>query len=161
MGSVPAPRTRGGVIVLADQGVAAIERVRNGQRRYHTLPGGQCEAGEDPASAAVREAFEELGLTLQLAGLVAVVKIRASVQYYYLAKTFSGTFGTGTGAELSSPASSEAGTYRAVWLPIEDLEEADLRPRPIAGMLQAAGARRDLLLAYWLREPLTIEETPS
>lgn len=154
----PVGRRRGGVILLAEQGIAAIERVRDGVR-YHLLPGGQCETDEDPATAAAREALEELGVSVRLEGLVAVISFNDAVQYYYLAKELSGTFGTGTGAEMSSPVASEAGSYRAVWLAIKDFETADLRPRPIAKALQEA-ENPESLLASWLRSPLTIEERP-
>ena len=36
------------------------------------LPGGHCEAGEDPAATAVREAEEETGLRTTVGGLVGV-----------------------------------------------------------------------------------------
>jgi 8-oxo-dGTP pyrophosphatase MutT (NUDIX family) len=36
------------------------------------LPGGHCEAGEDPAATALREAEEETGLRVALGGLVGV-----------------------------------------------------------------------------------------
>ncbi|MBE1609127.1 hypothetical protein [Actinopolymorpha pittospori] len=39
---------RAGVILVANGFVAAIERVRSGSR-YHVLPGGQIEPGEEPA----------------------------------------------------------------------------------------------------------------
>ena len=40
----------------------------NGQPRDHWLtPGGGVEAGEDPRESAVREAYEETGITLHLA----------------------------------------------------------------------------------------------
>ncbi|TDO56213.1 NUDIX domain-containing protein [Kribbella sp. VKM Ac-2571] len=65
---------RGGVVLLGEHGIAAIERIRDG-RTYHVLPGGQVEDGESPAEAARREAHEELGL---------LVKIRAAPDPWWL-----------------------------------------------------------------------------
>ena len=39
-----------------------IRRGREPGRGQWSLPGGRCEAGEDAATAAVREAYEETGL---------------------------------------------------------------------------------------------------
>jgi ADP-ribose pyrophosphatase YjhB (NUDIX family) len=147
---------RAGVILVTDHGVAAIERVRSGLR-YHTLPGGGVEPGETSAEAAVRETHEELGLIVKLHGLAAVVNFQHTTQHYYLATPLSGTFGAGAGAELTSPPTSESGTYRAVWLPLPDLTAQDLRPPSIATELQST-ANPDHLLHTWLTEPLTFDE---
>jgi 8-oxo-dGTP pyrophosphatase MutT (NUDIX family) len=40
------------------------------------LPGGHCERGEDPAATAVREAFEETGYRVRIAGIVGVYSWR-------------------------------------------------------------------------------------
>jgi 8-oxo-dGTP diphosphatase len=150
---------RAGVILLGDHGLAAIERVRAG-RRYHTLPGGGVEPGETSAEAAVRETHEELGLIVKLHGLAAVVNFRLTTQHYYVATLLSGTFGAGAGAELTSPPTSESGSYRAVWLPLSDLTHQDLRPMPIATALQSAASPQHLL-DTWLAEPPTFDEVPS
>lgn len=150
---------RAGVILLTDHGLAAIERVRSG-RRYHTLPGGGVEPGETSAEAAVREAHEELGLIVKLQGLAAIVNFRLSTQHYYVATPLQGTLGSGTGAEFSSPPTSESGTYRAVWLPLADLTHQDLRPAPIAAALQAASDPTQLLHT-WLAQPPTFDEEPG
>jgi ADP-ribose pyrophosphatase YjhB (NUDIX family) len=147
---------RAGVILVTDHGLAAIERVRAGLR-YHTLPGGRVERGETSAEAAVRETHEELGLIVKLHGLAAVVNFKHTTQHYYLATVLSGTFGAGTGPELTSPPTSESGTYRAVWLPLSDLTTQDLRPPSIAAALQCT-ATPDRLLQTWLTEPPTFEE---
>ncbi len=104
---------RAGIVLLTPEGVAAIERVRDGMT-YHTLPGGQVEDGESPAEAARREAFEELGVLVKIRGLVAVVHFGLRTQQYFLAESIGGDFGTGDGPELASSADSEQGSYRAV-----------------------------------------------
>jgi hypothetical protein len=90
-------------------------------------------------------------------GLAAVVNFKHTTQHYYLATVLSGPFGAGTGPELTSPPTSESGTYRAVWLPLSDLTTHDLRPPSIAAALQCT-ATPDRLLQTWLTEPPTFEE---
>lgn len=151
-----APRIRGGVILLGDDGLAAIERVRDGQG-YHTFPGGGCESGEDPARAAIREAYEELGLAVRLDGLAATVYFGASEQHYFAAHVVGGVFGSGTGEEMHSTATSASGTYRAVWLPLANAVDADLRPKALAARMQRC-APPAALLASWIRDPVEIHE---
>lgn len=38
--------------------------IKNSYRRCHTLPGGSCKRGEDPAATASRELLEEIGYSI-------------------------------------------------------------------------------------------------
>jgi 8-oxo-dGTP diphosphatase len=147
---------RAGVVLLTREGVAAIERVRDGTT-YHTLPGGQVEDGESPAEAARREAHEELGLLVKIRGLVAVVHFGLGIQRYFLAEPIGGEFGTGDGPEMGSSAASEQGSYRAVWLPVGELVVRALKPKPIALTLDQA-PDPEWLLEGWLESVVVFEE---
>ena len=147
---------RAGIVLLTRDGVAAIERVRDGMT-YHVLPGGQVEDGESAAEAARREAFEELGVLVKIRGLVAVVHFGLRTQQYFLAEQIGGEFGTGDGPELGSSAESERGTYRAVWLPVSELAGRQLKPKPIAAALTGA-PDPEWLLDGWLESPVVFEE---
>lgn len=149
---------RAGVLLLSDQGVAAIERIRDGQH-YHVLPGGRVDPGETSAQAAVREAREELGLEVRLVGRIADIVARDGLQHYYAAEVVSGVFGTGTGEEMNNPPDSLEGTYRAVWLPTTDLVAANLKPPALAKALQAAGNLQSAVVTTWLTSPLQVDET--
>ena len=147
---------RAGVVLRSSEGFAAIERVRSGLT-YFTLPGGGVEPGETSEEAAAREAYEELGVVVKIVGLVATVHFRENTQLYYLAELVSGEFGSGTGAEMDSPADSPAGSYRAVWIPQHQLAVRDLKPVAIAAALRAA-IDPDSLMADWLARPTVFEE---
>jgi 8-oxo-dGTP pyrophosphatase MutT (NUDIX family) len=147
---------RAGVVLLTDDGVAAIERVRDG-RTYYVLPGGQVEEGESPAEAARREAYEELGLLVKIRGVVAVVHFGDSTQHYFCADVISGEFGAGDGPEMISSAESERGSYRAVWLTLAELADRDVRPRPIMSALLAAPDPL-WLLDGWMETPVVYDE---
>ena len=147
---------RAGVVLITPDGLAAIERVRDGQT-YHVLPGGQVEDGESPAEAARREVYEELGLLVKIRNAVAVVHFGDSTQHYFTASVIGGEFGTGDGREFASPAESERGSYRPVWLPLGELTQRDLRPRPIAAALQGAPDPW-WLLDGWTVTPVVLDE---
>ena len=147
---------RAGVVLLTGDGLAAIERVRDG-RTYHVLPGGQVEDGESPAEAARREVHEELGLLVKILDAVAVVHFGDSTQHYFTAEVIGGEFGTGDGPEYSL-GTTERGTYRPVWLPLPELTARDLRPGPIAAALEGAPDPW-WLLDGWTVTPVVIDET--
>lgn len=147
---------RAGIVLLSRHGVAAIERVRDG-RTYHVLPGGQVEDGESLPEAARRETHEELGVLVKIRGLVAVVNFGTSTQHYFLAESIGGEFGAGDGPEMGSSAESEAGSYRAVWLPVGDLLAHELKPKPVASMLDNAPDPA-WLLDGWLESPVVFDE---
>ena len=147
---------RAGIVLMSGEGVAAIERVRDGMT-YHVLPGGQVEDGESLPEAARREAHEELGVLVKIRGPVAVVHFGNSTQHYFLAELIGGEFGTGAGPEMESPAESEHGSYRAVWLPVRDLVVRRLKPEPIAAAL-AAAPDPEWLMDGWLETPTAFDE---
>ncbi|WP_405060726.1 NUDIX domain-containing protein [Kribbella sp. NBC_01505] len=145
---------RGGVLLFSADGIAVIERVRAGTT-YYTLPGGQLEAGESTAEAARRESVEELGVQVKIHGLVAVVHFGHQTQHYFLAEAIGGQFGTGDGPEMDSPVDSEAGSYRAMWLP--PARYGELKPKPIGAAL-AAVPDPAALANEWLDTPAVFDE---
>ena len=103
---------RSAVIIQEGDSVALIERIRDGQT-YYVFPGGTIEDSETVEAAALREAYEELSVHVQLHSLAAVVVFRTEEQYYFHATISSGQFGAGTGEEFASePTSSRAVTAR-------------------------------------------------
>lgn len=124
-------RLRGTVVLIENGNVALIRRV-NERGTYCVFPGGGVEAGETVRDAAIREAHEELGVTVRLGDLLCIVHF-VDEQHYFAAHTVAGDFGTGKGAEFSAHA--EAGSYRPVWLPCADLARYDVYPARLAELL--------------------------
>ena len=132
---------RAAVIIVQHGAVALIERRTPQRGRYYTFPGG-VEAGESPATAAAREAWEELGLHVAVGPCVAEVLRDGVMQYHFVASVVGGTFGTGTGAEIVGPTNPERGTYRPVWLPLDALTRQPVFPSQVAALVvEAAGQK--------------------
>ena len=139
MTSSEAVRAR--VVIVEDGRVALIKRVREG-RTYYLFPGGGVEAGETPEQAAIREAYEELGVHVRLGELVHEEVYAASRFLYFSAEIVGGEFGTGEWpdhADRSRLAREKSGTHEPVWLPLAELATAqvglDVRPRELLALL--------------------------
>lgn len=129
-------RSRSAIILLHGENLCLIERKRAG-RTYYLFPGGGVEPGENPEQAAKREAYEELGLLVELERLVARLSFRGDQQYYYLARVVGGEFGSGTGEEMAGMEDSVHGSYTPVWMPLEETLRVDARPRELCKALRA------------------------
>lgn len=123
----PRSKNRSAVVLLDGANVCLIERNRAG-RTYYLFPGGGVEPGESHEETAIREAKEELGVDVRLLRLIADITFRRARQTFYLARIVGGQFGTGTGAEMASPADSKRGSYTPVWLPLSAAVQRDTRP---------------------------------
>jgi 8-oxo-dGTP pyrophosphatase MutT (NUDIX family) len=127
---------RAAVILIENGQLAMIERHRQGLH-YFTFPGGHVDPGETPKGAAMREAEEELGLKVNIQKLLAEIWWHDKPQYYYLAETASGTFGTGQGEEMQHPL-PEKGSYEPVWVPLGSLLDLPVQPRSMAEIVVRA-----------------------
>lgn len=130
---------RATAIILQDNRVALIERHRpphGDGERYMVFPGGSVEEGESLVEAVRREVLEELGVTVDVGPLVAELDFRGRLHHYFLATITGGTFGSGTGPEMSGQYPPERGTYTPRWLPIAELPREPVRPQAIAEFVQ-------------------------
>ncbi|MGB3260761.1 NUDIX hydrolase [Paenisporosarcina sp.] len=127
-------RDRAGVILVENNHVALIKRIRN-DSVYYVFPGGGIAEGEDPKTAAKREAFEELGVKVNVSECISKVEFNGT-QYFFFAEIVDGTFGTGQGEEYTD-VNSDRGTYLPIWIDIENLSNLDVKPKEVAIKVQS------------------------
>ena len=126
-------RNRGSVIIIEDGKVALIKRNNKGSI-YYVFPGGGIEDSETPEMASEREAFEELGVKVQVNECICKLDYEG-IQYFFLAEILDGSIGTGLGEEYMNK-SRDKGTYQPMWVEIESLPSIDVKPREIADRIQ-------------------------
>lgn len=119
----------GGIAV--HEGRLLVERdVRHG---FCFVPGGRVEYGENAVDALAREAREEFGEDVRIGRLVIAADnlfeldgVRYQEVGLYFLMSFapgSGVLGRGGAFEAEEPG------HRYEWLPLDELEDADLQPR--------------------------------
>lgn len=127
-------RPRAGIILIEDGKLALMERHKQG-RHYFAFPGGGVDEGETEEQAAIREAYEELGVHVEVVGLAAeVLREGRRKQVYFLVKRTGGEFGTGTGEEYDEPDEIN-GTYHPLWMPLGDVLKENVVPRELAELV--------------------------
>ena len=124
----------GRVIILENNAVLLIKRVKN-DRTYYVFPGGRAEQGETPEMTAMREAYEELGVQVELGDCFETVRFSEVQQYYFFATIVGGELGTGQAEEFTTG----EGTYELEWLPVEELNKYPIIPTEIVNRLIIVG----------------------
>lgn len=132
-------RNRAGVIIIQDDQIALIERVRN-EESYYVIPGGGIEGSETSEQAAKREASEELGVEVRIGALYTSFQFNGE-HFYFMAEIISGEFGNGTGSEYRS-SSQKRGTYKAVWVPVAELNGLRIYPEEVISVLVTDARRK-------------------
>ena len=120
----------GRVILLENNTVLLIKRVKN-DRTYYVFPGGKEEVGETPEMTAMREAYEELGVQLELNDCFETICFGEVQQYYFFATIVGGELGTGQAEEFTTG----EGTYELEWLLVEELNKYPIIPVEIVDRL--------------------------
>jgi 8-oxo-dGTP diphosphatase len=114
------PRPTGTVVIVDSGRFLALKRVREPRAGYWDLPGGFCDGFELPAEAAVREAREELNLTVTLDGFIGMYVGRYTYQGETLPVLDCFWFASIVDGELRiDPDEASAHT----WLPLADPPE--------------------------------------
>jgi len=129
--------SRAAVVIVENGRVALIRRVRAG-RVYYLFPGGRVEEGESLEEAAVREAREELGVEVELDGIVHEERFGGIPMRYFRARITGGEFGTGLWPDhaAETPLRREkSGTHEAVWLELTELPGLEVRPPELVAKL--------------------------
>lgn len=101
------PKVGVGVLVVENGRILLIRRAVEPQRGKWSIPAGFLDQGEDPQETAVREAFEETGLTVTITSLVDVyfnppAQGGASIFILYRAQLESGTLTPGDDADAAA-----------------------------------------------------------
>ena len=120
----------GRVIIIDNNAVLLIKRVKN-DSTYYVFPGGKAEPGETPEKTAIREAYEELGVQVELGECFETVYFNGIQQNYFLATIVGGELGTGQGEEFTTG----EGTYELEWLPVEKLSNFPIIPGEVVDRL--------------------------
>ncbi|KMY28973.1 DNA mismatch repair protein MutT [Lysinibacillus xylanilyticus] len=127
-------RNRGSVVIVENDTVGLIQRIRDGSV-YYVFPGGGIENGETPEEGAKREAFEELGVEVKVNECIAKVEYKGT-QYFFLSEIINGMFGTGQGEEYTDK-ERDRGTYLPMWVDIKKLSSIDVKPKEVAIKVQS------------------------
>ena len=120
----------GRVIILENNAMLLIKRVKN-DRTYYVFPGGRAEIGETPEMTAIREAYEELGVHVQLGNCFDTIRFGETQQYYFFATIVGGELGTGQAEEFTTG----EGTYELEWLPVKELRHYPVIPMEVVDRL--------------------------
>ncbi|MGB5945705.1 NUDIX hydrolase [Paenisporosarcina sp.] len=126
-------RDRAAVVIVKNNKVGLIKRIRNGSV-YYVFPGGGIEDGEHPETGAKREALEELGVKVNVTECFAKLEFNGT-QYFFLAEIIEGVFGTGQGEEYTDE-NRDRGTYLPIWIDIKKLSSFDVKPKEISLKIQ-------------------------
>lgn len=144
-------KPRAGIILFEDNKLALMERHKQG-RHYFAFPGGGVDEGETAEQAAIREAYEELGIHVEVLQMAAeVIRENKRRQFYFLVKQVGGEFGTGTGEEYGEYDPIN-GTYHPLWMPLEDVLNNNVVPRELAELVVRSHKEG------WQSEPVIIFE---
>ncbi|MGE7913937.1 NUDIX hydrolase [Lysinibacillus xylanilyticus] len=127
-------RNRGSVVIVENDKIGLIQRIRDGSV-YYVFPGGGIENGETPEEGAKREAFEELGVEVKVNECIAKVEYKGT-QYFFLSEIINGMFGTGQGEEYTDK-ERDRGTYLPMWVDIKRLSSIDVKPKEVAIKVQS------------------------
>lgn len=125
---------RVGVVVIKDDKVLLMHRVKNG-KQYYSFLGGRPEAGETPEQTALRELKEETNLDGVLSKCLGIVpeKGNGQVGLYFLCTQFSGI------PELGGPekeVSCPENQFSLAWVNKADLKTIIVYPQEVIGLLE-------------------------
>lgn len=120
-------RNRGAALIIQEEKIALIKRIRN-HEVYFVFPGGGIEEDETPEEATIREVYEELGVHIEIERLVTTDEYNGS-QFFYKARIMDGVFGSGKAEEFMK---TDRGQYVPIWVPMKELLNLNIKPYKVA-----------------------------
>jgi len=123
-------RQRVGAIIIEEDKILLMHRVKN-DNEYWVFPGGGVD-DEDVSleDGLKRECKEELGVDVEVKDLF-MNKLSPDfdqVDFFYICKIIEGKVGTGTGPEFTGRDIEKYGTYEVIWLELSDLKNRNVYP---------------------------------
>lgn len=139
------------LFLINDKNEIAV--VFTGYHGHHKLPGGGIEEGEEPETAAVREAYEEAGCRVELtSGIIAAITefrekfFQKQISFLYLAKVI----GTPEDAKLT-PEELSQNYEKAIWVSPQEALKLFEQDKPKTYLGKFMHARDSLFLKYALK----------
>jgi 8-oxo-dGTP diphosphatase len=127
-------RLSAGVIVLdPDDRVALVRHSKPGVYDFWVAPGGGVEPGEDLRAAALREAFEEAGLTIVSSMLIAIEQLHGKQTGHQVKHWFFARHATAPPLQADKPSSSRELIVEARWFARSELVGKEVYPPLLAG----------------------------
>lgn len=114
-------------IILKDEGIILIHRIKN-DSEYYVFPGGGIENSETYEQCVVREVMEEIGINIKPLKQSYINETEDKIEVFYLCKYIDGVIGTGEGPEFSSSEYSTKGSYSPEIIGINKLSQINLLP---------------------------------
>ncbi|HEX5535391.1 MAG TPA: NUDIX domain-containing protein [Actinomycetales bacterium] len=113
-----------GAIVHDDGRLLLVRRANPPAAGTWTIPGGKVEAGEDDATAVVREVAEETGLVVEVGRLVGQVERDAPGGAVFVIRDYECRLAQGSGADAVAADDADAVT----WVDLDGLGRLPLAP---------------------------------
>lgn len=120
-------RVRG--VIVNDNKLILIKRVKLNEI-YYVIPGGGVEVGENNLQALKRECQEELGVDVDIKGLIYKKIFKNQKEFFYFCLVKSGEIGTGNGPEFFCNSEYE-GEHIIELVDFSELDNKNLKPKEI------------------------------
>lgn len=121
--------------IIIDNGRVLLVKSKYQNEEFYLFPGGGLEFGETIEEGAIRETLEETGLKVKIKSLFHVNEYiyrsdwnKRSVSFFFIAEPIEGN--------ILNPQTNDQGKItEVVWIPLEDLEKIDVKPKRIVKMI--------------------------
>lgn len=147
------PRLGVKALVVHDGHVLMNQVVSPAGRDHFTPPGGGQEHGEDQVSALIRECYEEIGARVEVHQVASVFEVMIDRGFrdgapmpLFHQVNIAYWCGLAPGEAPGMGNDPDSGQVGSTWLPLDRLDDYDVRPVELARWLQADPSDRPLAL---------------